>query len=75
MSLKDSWLDEDFEKEVDRIIDADLYDLSKFDDNYRLAHPIVAAILERVAERCIYGFSEESIPWAKKAKNKAKRML
>ena len=75
LDLKKSWLDDDFEQNVDRIIDAELFDLEQFEDNYRLAHPIVAAILEKAIDRHIYGFSPEDVPWAKRAKNKARRVI
>lgn len=55
MDVKNNWLDANFEKNLNKILDAGLIDLEKIPDNYRPIYPAVAAILENVADNCIYG--------------------
>lgn len=75
-SIKQSWLDEDFEEQVDRILDSGAVDFENSEQNYKPAYPIVAAILERCAYHCIYGGSYEDVNRRQnRLKNKYKQLL
>lgn len=73
LEIKESWLDNDFEENLDRILNSGMVDFEKSMQNYRPAYPIVAAILERCVDHCLYGSSyEETKREAKQLKNKYK---
>ena len=73
ISIKKSWLDEDFEENLERILDSGLVDFEKSTPNYLPAYPIVAAILERCVDSCLFGSScEETCRKAKRLKNRYK---
>lgn len=73
LNVKQNWLDSDFEENLDRILDSGLVNYENSDDNYRPAYPIVAAILERCVDSCLYGSSyEKTRREAKRLKNKYK---
>ena len=75
MWIKETWLDEGFEKDVDKILDSGFVDFEKSENNFAPAYPIVAALLEQCADRCIYGFSyEEDICKANRLKNNYKKV-
>lgn len=73
LEIKKGWLDDDFEEDLDRILDSGQVDFENSKPNYRPAYPIVAAILERCVEHCLNGSSyEETRREAKRLKNKYK---
>ena len=73
LTIKKSWLDDDFEESLDAILESGCVDYEKSEQNYP-AYPILAAILERCTERCLYGSSHESTRReAVRLKNKYKR--
>lgn len=73
ISIKKSWLDEDFEENLDRILNSGLVDFEKSAPNYLPAYPIVAAILERCVDSCLFGSSyDETRRKAKRLKNRYK---
>lgn len=73
LEIKKGWLDDDFEENLDRILNSGLVDFEKSLPNYRPAYPILAAILERCTDSCLYGSSyEETKREAKRLKNKYK---
>ncbi len=76
LDIKQSWLDECFEENLDHILDSGEVDFYHSPDHNGPAYPILAAILERCAERCIYGASYESeIRKGRKLKNKYKYLV
>ena len=74
LMIKKGWLDDDFEESLDAILESGYVDYEKSEQNYKPAYPILAAILERCTERCLYGSSYESTRReAVRLKNKYKR--
>lgn len=76
LSIKDSWLDEHFEENLDAILNSGMVDFEKSLDNYRPAYPIVAAILERCCDSCLRGSSDDKLTReAIRLKNTYKRLV
>ena len=76
IDIKKYWLDDWFEENLDNILDSGEVDFENSPNNNEPAYPILAAILERCFERCIYGASYESeIRKARKLKNKYKFLV
>ena len=76
LDVKKGWLDQDFEKNLDRILNSGLVDFEKSSPNYKPAFPILAAILEDCTDSCLYGSSyEETKKKAVRLKNLYKRFI
>lgn len=76
LDIKKGWLDQDFELNLDRILNSGLVDFEKSSPNYKPAYPILAAILEDCMDSCLYGSSyEETKKEAVRLKNLYKRCI
>ena len=76
LDIKKGWLDQDFELNLDRILNSGLVDFEKSSPNYRPAYPILAAILEKCEDSCLNGSSYEHVKKeAKRLKNLYKRCV
>ena len=73
MDLKHNWLDDDFEKNVETILELGGIDFDEEECNYKPAFPILCAILQKCINSCTYGSSyEESI---RECKRKTRKYL
>lgn len=73
MDLKHNWLDDDFEKNVDTILELDVVDFENEPNHFGPAFPILSAILQKCINSCVYGSSyEENI---KDCKRKIRKYL
>ena len=76
LDIKKGWLDQDFEENLDRILNSGLVDFEKSSPDYKPAYPILAAILEDCTNSCLYGSSYEKIrKEAVRLKNLYKRCI
>lgn len=49
-----------FEKRLNKLLDSGAIDLEEIEPNYKDCYPVVAAILERTVNECIYGSSSDA---------------
>lgn len=54
-----NWLADDYEKNVDKILDSGLVDLDNIEDNFKDAYPIFAAIAQKAVNQALNGSSYE----------------
>lgn len=69
-TIKEDWLDASFDENLERVLDSELIDLDNIPEHYGPVYPVVAAILEKCYNACIYGGSDSRIP-----KRKANKIL
>lgn len=68
--IKENWLDSSFDDNLNRILDSGLIDLKNIPNHYGPVYPVVAAILEKCSNACIYGGSD-----SRKSRRKANEIL
>lgn len=56
--IKKNWLDAEFDYNLEKILDSGVIDLDKIPDHYGPIYPVIAAILEKTCNACIYGGSD-----------------